>query len=276
MIDERTKNRLEPFDGGPPSYDWRTGNQFMRGYGSKCQNEQDNKGPTIEFEIEKAPANGEVIGHVWLPDGVRQCDPDWDDEVTLILKDNHGEGSENEFQYKIRLPYNNDDGGALFLKEYKHHDYQDVEDVDYKFRPVAKGGCTIGMKAIWYDTDNGVMVKFYVDEGEEKTNESGEKVRDSWRPNKEDHEKHLDDEWEEKEELPDYFFRGNPTNNWRLVFEHEDTEEDEEGHGPYKGETGVQTAFRIDAKGEGPFSDKSHKNRPILYGALVREISPPG
>jgi hypothetical protein len=274
-IDQKTKNRLEDLEGGPASYDWRTGNQFGRGYKSKCKNDK-KRGPTIEFELEKAPANGEVIGHVWLPDGVRQCDPDFDDVITLILKDNHAsEKNKNEFQYKIRVPYNNDDGDSLFWKEFKHHKYQPIERIDYKFRPVAKGGCTIGMKAVWFDTKNGVMIKFYVDEGEEQTIEGGKKIRDSWRPKKEEHEKHLDEEWEENEDLPDFFYNGNPTNNWRLVFEHEDTETDKKGHGPYKGETGVQTAFRIDAKGRGKVKDRTHKNRPILYGALVREINAP-
>lgn len=281
-IDPKTKNLLAPFEGQNPRYNWRTGNQFTRGYDSKC--EDDGKtGPTIEFELEGQPANGEVVGHVWLPDGVFQCRPDVDDEITLILKDNHGDGANNEFQYKIRIPYNNDDGNALLMKEYEHHKYQDVENVNYQFRPVAKGNCTIGMKAVWHDTPNGVMIKFYVDEGEPvldqngnpRKNSKGENMMDSWRPNAGIHESHMNEEWGEDEDLPDSFYQGNPTNNWRLVFEHEDTQKDEGGNPPYKGVTGVQTAFRIDARGKFSTNDITHKNRPVLYGGLVREITPP-
>lgn len=264
VSDQKTKNKLAPFDGGSPSYSWETGNQFIRTYGGN------DKGPTIEFQIRKAPANGEAIGHVWLPDGVTGQPHKDDDEITLIVKDNHAENdNKEEFQYKIRVPFNKDDNESLLYKEYQHHDYEEIKGVNYNFRPVAQGGCIIGLKAVWYDTKKGVKILFYVDKGE-----GG---KDSFRPNKEEHEKHLKDKWNSDghEKLADFFFNGNPTNIWELVFEYEDTEKDPKGKGPYKGETGVQTAFRIDAKGEGKMENISYENRPMLYGALVREIQPP-
>ena len=74
VLDERTKNKLESVAGGTAKYSWRTGNQTVRGYSSG------GDGPTIEFEIEESPANGEVIGHIWLPDGVKEPSfgPYWD------------------------------------------------------------------------------------------------------------------------------------------------------------------------------------------------------
>jgi hypothetical protein len=281
-IDPKTKNQLAPYQGQVARYSWKTGNQFTRSYGSKCAS-TGHTGPTIEFELEGQPANGEVIGHMWMPDPLTHCGQTRDDEVTLILKDNHGDGAQDEFQYKIRIPYPKDDGDPLLMKEYKHHDMQEINDVDYKFRPVARGGCTIGMKAVWYDTNDGVMIKFYVDEGEpvkdqsgaEKKNSEGETIRDSWRANPGIHEGHMDKEWDEEESLPETFFQGNPTNNWRLVFEYEDKEKDQAGNPPYKGVTGVQTAFRIDAMGNGQVTSKKHRNRAVLYGGLVREITPP-
>lgn len=284
-IDPKTKNQLAPYQGQNLRYSWKTGNQLIRGYDNKCEDENPpKKGPTIEFELKGQPANGEVIGHMWMPNPLTHCQGTPADEVTLILKDNHGDEADNEFQYKIRIPYPRDDGDPLLLKEYKHHDMQEIDDVNYNFRPVAKGGCTIGMKAVWYDTNRGVMIKFYADEGEpvldengeEKKNSEGETIRDSWRANPGIHESHMDRNWrEDPDPLPDTFFQGNPTNNWRLVFEYEDTSEDEDGNPPYKGVTGVQTAFRIDAKGNGEVRDFSHKNRAVLYGGLVREITPP-
>jgi hypothetical protein len=149
-------------------YESLYGNQIRRGFSSGGES------GTFEAVAPEGRANGIVQGYIIIPKGIEGHGDDGGDEGTIILKDNHGEGGNNNRQYKIQFEYKK--GGAVngikLAREHRHPQVEDVKGVKYENQPSLQAGGKLEFIGTYQDTnDNGVRLRMFY------KNESGQWVR---------------------------------------------------------------------------------------------------
>lgn len=127
---------------------------------------------TFEAVAPNGRANGIVQGHAIVPKGIKGHGDG--DEVTIILKDNHGPGGNNNKQYKVKIEYKNGGrvNGVELCREHKHPNVENVKNVKYENQPQFEAGGKLEFIGTYQDTnDGGVRLRMFY------KNESGIWVR---------------------------------------------------------------------------------------------------
>jgi len=173
------------------------GNQIVRS----------KKWGTFEATVRGKRANGVVQGYIIIPSGIVGM-KDGDDEGTILLKDNHGEDSENpeDKQYKIWFEYKRGGkiNGIILGREHKHPNTEKCQNVKYENQPRLEAGGKLEFIGSYQDTADGEGVRLRM-------------------------------------------FYKDPNANWLKLFDHVDYGDGKQGR-PYTGESGVQDGTRVDGR----------------------------
>jgi hypothetical protein len=130
-------------------------------YGNQFVAHAASGGGTFESTAPEGRANGVVEGYVVIPPGMVGM-KDGEDEGTIILKDNHGPGGDENEQYKVWFEYKR--GGAVngieLGREHRHPNTEEIEEVVYANQPNLDPGEKLEFKASYQDTnDEGVRLR---------------------------------------------------------------------------------------------------------------------
>ena len=208
------------------------GTLFTSIYGNQIV--RSNEGGTFEATVRGKRSNGVVQGYIIIPPGIEGM-KDGDDEGTILLKDNHGQGSENpeDKQYKIWFEYKR--GGRvnkiILGREHNHPDTEKCQNVKYENQPGLEAGGKLEFIGSYQDT----------------ADEEGVRLR---------------------------MFYKDSNGNWLKLFDHVDYGDGKRGR-PYTGESGVQDGTRVDGRvgGGKPSNNIVNKYNTQLRGKPITTAS---
>jgi hypothetical protein len=200
------------------------GNQIVRS----------DEGGTFEATVRGKRANGVVQGYIIIPPGIVGM-KDGDDEGTILLKDNHGEGSENptDKQYKIWFEYKKGGriNGIILGREHQHPNTEKCNNVKYQNQPKLEAGGKLEFIGSYQDTSDG----------------NGVRLR---------------------------MFYKDANGTWLKLFDHVDYGDGKQGR-PYTGKSGVQDGTRVDGRvgGGKPSRNIVEKYKDQLRGKPITTTS---
>ena len=131
------------------------GNQFVRHQSGKT-------GATFESCARTGRANGVVEGYIELPHNIKGMKSNGSDEGTVILKDNHGPGGDENKQYKVLFEYRKGGvvNGIRLIREHNHPSVEVIKGVKYLNQPSLEPNEKLEFKASYQDTsDKGVRLR---------------------------------------------------------------------------------------------------------------------
>lgn len=131
------------------------GNQFVRHQSGKT-------GGTFESSARTGRANGVVEGYIVIPRNMEGMKNDGKDEGTVILKDNHGPGGDENEQYKVWFEYKKGGtvNGIRLSREHRHPNVEEMNGVKYVNQPNLEPNEKLEFKASYQDTiDEGVRLR---------------------------------------------------------------------------------------------------------------------